>query len=398
MEKFAVFFSLSLIILSVGISPAPGSEKESPVRVFYERSPAGGYDIFASNSEVIPMTVKVDLPLLERMTPTEKVPFFKVVPPGTEKLFILGVRPNGEDPHFRYRFHYYWGNCIEGKHDDSHVYLIPFAHGTKHLLSQGYRGNRTHVGNNAYAVDFNMPEGTEIYAARGGVVFRVKEDSDIGGPDASYGKHGNYIHIYHDDGTFSRYIHLKKDGALVEKGDRVRTGDLIGHSGNTGRSRSPHLHFQVEKYRIEGGMVTVPTRFLDHDGKAVTLECATWYYATHPGKGEYPVRLGRNLSDNDFLGHAEPIDESGRIEVRQERLDDTFVLFARNGLSVPCEVKARFTLDNMVSTRGNPVTVTVPPGNEAYLCIVRKRKPADPSDWEFSFRFRYAYTYRKLRQ
>ncbi len=51
------------------------------------------------------------------------------------------------------------------------------------------------------------------------------------------------IVVLHGDDIFTVYAH--NDRNTVEKGDRVKKGDLIGHVGNTGRSTGPHLHFEI---------------------------------------------------------------------------------------------------------------------------------------------------------
>jgi murein DD-endopeptidase MepM/ murein hydrolase activator NlpD len=59
----------------------------------------------------------------------------------------------------------------------------------------------------------------------------------------------NYIVIEHPDGVRSEYFHLMKDSIVVEEGQEVQCGDLLGRVGSSGNSSMPHLHFQVE---IEG--------------------------------------------------------------------------------------------------------------------------------------------------
>ena len=56
---------------------------------------------------------------------------------------------------------------------------------------------------------------------------------------------GNFLLIKHQNNEFSEYGHLRYRGVLVEKGQHVKTGELIGLSGHTGLSYKPHLHFQV---------------------------------------------------------------------------------------------------------------------------------------------------------
>jgi len=90
-----------------------------------------------------------------------------------------------------------------------------------------------------FAVDFEMEIGDYVLAARGGTVVYVEES----GIDGDYPN--NKIVIRHSDGTFGQYMHLTYDGAIVEKGQSVTQGDLIGYSGATGFADDPHLHFVV---------------------------------------------------------------------------------------------------------------------------------------------------------
>ena len=104
-----------------------------------------------------------------------------------------------------------------------------------------------HKGNLRYAIDYRLPERSSIFATANGEVIYVKDDSKAGGPDMKYLNEGNAIVIKHKNGEFTRYEHLKLKGVKVKVGEKVRTGQLIGYSGNTGYSNAPHLHFQVFK-------------------------------------------------------------------------------------------------------------------------------------------------------
>lgn len=127
---------------------------------------------------------------------------------------------------------------------DNYVYDLPFKEGTSHKVVQGYGGMFSHK--HKAALDFGMPEGTPIYAAREGVIYSFKNDSDEGGPFSKYGKKANYIIIKHSDGSFGCYWHLQKNGVTVKKGPVVK-GQLIGYSGHTGFALRPHLHFAVKR-------------------------------------------------------------------------------------------------------------------------------------------------------
>jgi murein DD-endopeptidase MepM/ murein hydrolase activator NlpD len=98
-----------------------------------------------------------------------------------------------------------------------------------------------------YAIDFLVPVGTPIYAAHDGEVVWIKDDSKVGGRNKKkYWNFGNRIVIKHKNGEYTAYEHLKHKGALVKVGRKVRKGQIICYSGNTGWSTiGPHLHFEV---------------------------------------------------------------------------------------------------------------------------------------------------------
>lgn len=149
------------------------------------------------------------------------------------------------------------------KDDTSYVYTLPYKTGKKHRVIQGYFSRYTHK--ERAALDFNLKRGDSIAAARGGVVTRVKEDGTKGGLNRKYRSHGNNIIIQHDDGSRAGYWHLQYNGALVNTGDTVYKGQVIGLAGKTGYAFVPHLHFLVWKFE-KGQWYQVPTRFQTSKG------------------------------------------------------------------------------------------------------------------------------------
>lgn len=82
-------------------------------------------------------------------------------------------------------------------------------------------------------VDFAVPVGTPVLAVGDGEVMISKKD----------GAAGNYVAIRHGRQYMTRYMHLKK--LLVRSGQKVKRGDRIALSGNTGHSTGPHLHYEI---------------------------------------------------------------------------------------------------------------------------------------------------------
>ncbi len=143
--------------------------------------------------------------------------------------------------------------------DTSYVYDLPFKNGKAYWMVQGYFSHFSHK--ERIALDFKMKKGTKIYAARDGVVIRVKEDSNKGGWNRKYRPFGNNIVIQHADSSRAGYWHLQQNGALVNVGDTVKKGQLIGLSGRTGFAFFPHLHFVVWNFDNKGNWQQEPTRF-----------------------------------------------------------------------------------------------------------------------------------------
>lgn len=101
----------------------------------------------------------------------------------------------------------------------------------------------SHVGNDSWAWDFRMPEGTPVVAALDGVVRLARGDSDEGGCDPSMARKANYVVIESEGGLELQYLHFSS--VSVAAGQRVHRGDLLGYSGKTGWACGAHLHFKV---------------------------------------------------------------------------------------------------------------------------------------------------------
>jgi len=111
--------------------------------------------------------------------------------------------------------------------------LVPVDH---YFVSSNY-GRRRDPMTNGWAmhsgIDLAAWYGTKVKAATDGVVVRA-------GYMSGYGR---MVEIDHGNGFKTRYGHLRK--VLVKKGQTLSIGDIIGESGNTGRSTGPHLHYEI---------------------------------------------------------------------------------------------------------------------------------------------------------
>jgi murein DD-endopeptidase MepM/ murein hydrolase activator NlpD len=129
---------------------------------------------------------------------------------------------------------------------------------TQAPITQSPGGSLSHNGRAEYAIDFGVPIGTPVYAMRSGKVAKVVDKHPDAGGDFSNRNNVNYVVIEHGGGYYSTYLHLQ-EGFIqrvgIRVGQQVKSGDLIGYSGNSGWSTAPHLHVEVTKGRMFGQTV-----------------------------------------------------------------------------------------------------------------------------------------------
>ena len=140
--------------------------------------------------------------------------------------------------------------------DSIHGYCIP--HPGKVISTFKWRKRRPHKG-----VDITLNTGDAVYSAFDGVV-------RIAMPTRMSGGYGNVLVIRHANGLETYYGHLSK--YLVESGDIVKAGELIGYGGSTGRSTGPHLHFET-RYM---GQAFDPERIFDFEKGAIRDSVFVW--------------------------------------------------------------------------------------------------------------------------
>lgn len=227
--------------------------------------------VTANNRFFAPMELGLEISRISGMQyPDPDLELRWVLPPRSEtELLRLPILEDGSTPFIQYQYRYLPGDP-NARHTPRAPYRAPFAIATNYPVTQAYPQVATHTTRDSYhAVDLAMPVGTDIFAARDGVVFDVAGTHFKGGLDPERdGPNANVVRILHDDGTYAIYAHLNTHSIRVRPGDRVHRGQYIADSGNTGFSSGPHLHFVV--VRNTGMQIeSVPVTFLGQNSTPV---------------------------------------------------------------------------------------------------------------------------------
>ena len=223
--------------------------------------------LYAENDEVYTVSLSLQLEL-RNMGSSNGINKIYIIPKKTKGFRLTELKPiKREDFGYNLHFTNVFGDVTQHTSNDDYDYNLPYQKGLQFTIEQGYNGSFSHQNENA--LDFNMPIGTEILAAREGIVVDVV-DTFIGAClNVACKKKANYVLIAHADGTFANYAHIQYHGAKVAVGTVVGKGDLIAVSGNTGYTKGPHLHFVVFFPHIDG-RETLATKFKVGNGNNLT--------------------------------------------------------------------------------------------------------------------------------
>ena len=135
----------------------------------------------------------------------------------------------------------------------SQIMLIGFPllapENTVWRCGQSYEGGLTHYGlYNCHSVDFACEEGTQIIAARDGIVTTVEDSHCRSGGHVDHLFNGyNQIVVKHSNGTEACYLHIQESSSLVTVNQTIKKGQPLALTGSVGFSPWPHLHFQMNK-------------------------------------------------------------------------------------------------------------------------------------------------------
>jgi murein DD-endopeptidase MepM/ murein hydrolase activator NlpD len=150
---------------------------------------------------------------------------------------------------------------IDADHDDAYLYRLPYGDDVSFPIIQGYGAKLSHLGAERFTLDFGMPVGTAVHAAREGVVVLVEDSHETGCPREECGRFANFVVVLHSDGTTGEYFHLERGSVQVRAGQSVSRGQWLARSGNTGFSTAPHLHFGVYRAGRDRTTESLAVRF-----------------------------------------------------------------------------------------------------------------------------------------
>jgi murein DD-endopeptidase MepM/ murein hydrolase activator NlpD len=229
-----------------------------PIAVLHRQPSGPGVQAIAENRLAGPVEVRLAFAQQNNVRADPDLPVRTVVPANRQSvLAYVGTREASQPGDFELTLDAVPGDPTAQPRDVE--YLLPLRMRGWHV-DQGFGGGFSHDDEqNRYALDLAAPIGTPVLAARDGVVMQVESDFARAGLDRErFAGRANLIRVLHEDGTMAMYAHLKADGVLVRPGQRVRAGDVIGLSGNTGFTSGPHLHFAVQ---VNRGMRLESIRF-----------------------------------------------------------------------------------------------------------------------------------------
>jgi len=219
--------------------------------------------------------VEIELKLTDAVNVLTEPPLpARFVIPGQQEQTLVGLGALDPQRGFQYRLNM---SSVPGRPISTPVMdlvvLPPFAQGEQFPISQGFQGEKTHLTpDSEFAIDIAMPVGTAIHAVRSGRIMDVEEDFNRGGTNLEkFVDKANHVRILHEDGTMAVYAHLDLASVSVRPGARIRAGQKIARSGNTGFSTGPHLHFVIQQ-NTGMKLISVPFKFQTATGAPATPE------------------------------------------------------------------------------------------------------------------------------
>ena len=258
---------MKIIVFLFAFSISHNLFSQPKVEVFSLKSGAD-INILANNEEYCPVSMVLDLNI-ENLASNKGSQKTFVIPAKSKNYILLTLQKINEFVGYNYSYNLtsIKGDITINEIDTNYQYDLPFLKNNSFQVQQGYFGRFTHQ--NERALDFTMPIGTKVSAARDGIVITLVQNNTQHCSNPRCIDFNNYIEILHSDGTIANYSHLKYKSSDLLLGDKVEQGEVIAESDETGFTSGPHLHFicYVADFNDKK---TIPTLFKISDGKTAT--------------------------------------------------------------------------------------------------------------------------------
>ena len=234
------------------------------------------------------------------------------------------------------------------------------------VITQGVNGTLTHRAPWNWALDFEVLAHDQRHTRTGaaledfhtfnklvlapctGSIAAVKSHVPDNLPGANNPEEnwGNYVVIYSDAGYHVLLAHLRQGVPLVHVGQRIVSGEPVGHCGNSGRSPVPHLHLQIQDAALPGGptrpfclrnMIETNGGVQEYQTSAIPREGARLTRpaplpALHalfcnwlPGEYRYRVTIDNQPAHEETI--VLDFDETGRFRLRSRRHEAQLIAF-----------------------------------------------------------------------
>jgi hypothetical protein len=188
-----VGFSVTILVQPIFAADRWESCSKEVVCVIVEKH-GKEIDFLVENRQTIDITLTLEVNPINLRSPVD-FPYMGSFPgKETTKAFTMTIENPKQAWKSPYTYHWMIGD-VNAVHDDAYVYHLPYKSGTAYKVVQGFNGTFSHYGEQVYAIDWAMPEGTPIHAAREGVVVDVKDANDLGGPGEEFKDYANYRNL-----------------------------------------------------------------------------------------------------------------------------------------------------------------------------------------------------------
>lgn len=388
------FYKMGLVLLCIFFVPSILFSREGIDATIDIGEVEDGYVLNASNNEPFLIYVVIQFPKLEGLQPSIELPAIIKLETGDNKG-VFNLKKDGDLTPISYQMSYKFLfthpiNIALDTPSPEILYVFPYKHGTQYSVAQAWKIQQlnrastdimpdmmsdtlSNTISDDYLVGFDMPEGTEVYAARDGIVVDIKSDSIIGGNSPIYEHKANFVLIKHADNTLSHYTHLLYQGVVVNVGQSINAGSLIAYSGGTGYVDGNQLDFSVQVSKINGEMVSIPFYFRGKNDVPTLPKKGQSYYAYVPGKEAFQEVHGEDIQKENYIHYRKklrpnfPLDI---IKIREKIVDDTVLLFIRNGFDRNVSADVHLILNNVLADESMPLSVHIPARSEMFLAIL----------------------------